>query len=104
MTKETNNSLENRDVETSEKKKEIKKNSTEISPYVFPVLLAGFGLWCFYDGWLTFNPEMQEHRLFNRIASGVLLPWAIYDFWKVRKYERKHKEEQEDKDDSDATI
>jgi len=57
----------------------------EISPYVVSVLLAGFGLWCFYDGWITTNPEMQEHLTFNRVASAVLLPWAVWDFWKVRK-------------------
>ena len=34
-------------------KKEKKPKPPEISPYVFPVLLAAFGLWCFYDGWLT---------------------------------------------------
>ncbi len=60
----------------------------EISPYVFPVLLAAFGLWCFWDGWLTSDPAMQEHALFNRVASAVLLPWALWDFLKVRKRER----------------
>lgn len=59
----------------------------QISPYVFPVLLAGFGLWCFYDGWISFNPEMQKHLLFNRIASGVLLLWAIVDFIRTRRLE-----------------
>jgi len=57
----------------------------EISPYVFPVLLAGFGLWCFWDGWISNNPAMQEHFLFNRIGSAVLLPWALWDFLRVRK-------------------
>ncbi len=57
----------------------------EISPYVFPVLLAGFGLWCFWDGWISTNPAMQEHALFNRIGSAVLLPWALWDFLRVRK-------------------
>ncbi|MHB8766572.1 MAG: hypothetical protein ACYDA8_19855 [Deferrisomatales bacterium] len=60
----------------------------EISPYVFPALLAGFGLWCFYDGWITTNPEMQEHLLFNRIASAILLPWAGWDYWRVRRREQ----------------
>ena len=48
----------------------------QISPYVFPVLLAGFGLWCFYDGWISVDPDMMKHQTFNRIASGVLLLWA----------------------------
>lgn len=61
----------------------------EINPYVFTVLLAGFGLWCFYDGWLTTDPAMKEHYLINRIVSGVLLPWAGIDFWKVWNYKKK---------------
>jgi hypothetical protein len=28
---------------------------------------------------------MQEHALFNRIGSAVLLPWALWDFLRVRK-------------------
>ena len=52
------------------------KEAAQISPYVFTILLAGFGLWCFYDGWLSTNPEMQEHALLNQIVSAVLLPWA----------------------------
>lgn len=57
----------------------------EISPYVVSVLLAGFGLWCLYDGWISTNPEMQKHLTFNRVGSVVLLAWAAWDFWKVRK-------------------
>ena len=63
----------------------------EIGPFVFPTLLAIFGLWCFYDGWLTSNPEMEEHLLLNRIGSIVLLPWATIDFirtWKINKKDR----------------
>jgi hypothetical protein len=60
----------------------------QISPYVFPVLLAGFGLWCLYDGWFSSNPEMQQHLLFNRIASGVLLTWAVVDFIRTRRHEK----------------
>ena len=78
------------------KKPDIEKKSSEISPWIFPVLLTAFGLWCLYDGWLTSNPKMQDYQLFNRIASGVLLPWAAYDFLKVRKHERKNKKEQDD--------
>lgn len=60
----------------------------EISPYVFPALLAGFGLWCLWDGWFTSDPAMQEHALFNRVASAVLLPWALWDYLRVRRRER----------------
>lgn len=62
-----------------------------INPYVFPVLLTGFGLWCFYDGWLTTDPEMLKHQLFNRIASGVLLSWAVLDFIRTHKLEKLEK-------------
>lgn len=60
----------------------------QISPYVFPALLAGFGLWCLYDGWLTTDPEMLQHQTFNRVASGVLLLWAIVDFIRTRRIEK----------------
>ena len=74
--------------------KEIVKEEDKapyISPYVFTVLLAAFGLWCFYDGWL--NASMEEHALLNRIVSGVLLPWAGIDFWKVWKYRKSQRTE-----------
>ncbi|MCL2457325.1 MAG: hypothetical protein FWF31_00450 [Desulfobulbus sp.] len=60
----------------------------QISPYVFPVLLAGLGLWCLYDGWFTTDPEMLKHQLFNQIASGVLLTWAVVDFIRTRKRDK----------------
>ena len=63
------------------------KSPPEIGPYLFPTLLAIFGLWCLYDGWFTSNPEMQDHQLFNRIGSLILLPWAIIDFirtWRIK--------------------
>jgi hypothetical protein len=56
--------------------------------------LAGFGLWCFYDGWLTTAPEMLKHQMFNRIASGVLLAWAIWDFFRTHKREKAYKADQ----------
>jgi len=66
----------------------------QINPYVFPVLLAGFGLWCLYDGWFTTNPKMLEHQLFNRIASGVLLTWSVFDFIRTRKRDKAEQAEQ----------
>jgi len=60
----------------------------EIGPFVFPTLLAIFGLWCFYDGWLTSNPSMQEHQLLNRIGSLILIPWAILDFIRTRRNQK----------------
>lgn len=64
----------------------------QISPYVFPILLIGFGLWCGYDGWLTTNKEMLEHQTFNRIASGVLFLWGAVDFYRTHKREKAEKE------------
>ena len=46
------------------------KSPPEIGPYVFPTLLAIFGLWCFYDGWFTSNPEMRLFSL-SRINTGL---------------------------------
>jgi hypothetical protein len=63
----------------------------QISPYVFPVLLALFGIWCFYDGWITSDLEMQKYLVFNRIASGVLLLWAGVDFVRTRRQEKLEK-------------
>lgn len=40
-------------------------------PLFLPVLLVAFSLWFFYDGFLTTDPEMQKHQLFNRVAFGV---------------------------------
>ena len=57
----------------------------QMSPYVFTFLLLGFGLWCFWDGWLTSDPEMAEHALFNQVLSVILIPWAVWDFIKVKK-------------------
>ena len=65
----------------------------QISPYLFPALLAGFGLWCAYDGWLTTDQEMQKHLLFNRIGSVVLLLWAVLDFLRTRRLEKIDKAE-----------
>ncbi len=70
-----------------------------MNPYIFTFLLAFFGVWCFYDGWLTTDPEMLKHALFNQVLSIILLPWSIYDFYKLRKSSFK-KSEIESKPDS----
>ena len=74
--------------------KKTDKGPPEINPYVFTALLFLFGAWCFYDGWITRDPEMQDHRLFNQVISAVLLPWSVYDFFKVRKSFKKNKGEE----------
>ncbi len=40
-------------------------------PLFLPVLLVGFSLWFFWDGFMTSDPEMAKHQLFNRISFGV---------------------------------
>lgn len=73
--------------------KEKKNKGTpefNMNPYVFTVLLFLFGSWFFYDGWLTTDPEMQKHALFNKVMSLILLPWSIYDFFKIKKLKIKN--------------
>lgn len=77
-------------------KKDKKSAPPQMNPYVFTILLIGFGLWCFWDGWLTNDPDMIEHATFNKVLSAVLLPWGIYDFFKIRK-RQKIKKQSEDK-------
>jgi hypothetical protein len=70
-----------------------------MNPYIFTALLFGFGVWCLYDGWFTSNPGMQEHLLFNRVLSFVLIMWSVYDFFKVKKaYKNNDSEGYTDKD------
>ena len=66
-----------------------KASPPRINPYVYPILLATFGLWCFYDGWISTDVEMQKHLWFNRIVSLVLLLWAGGDFMHTRRQEKK---------------
>ncbi len=67
-----------------------------ISPFLFPILLALFGIWCFYDGWLNTDPDM-EYALFNQVASAILIPWAIIDFIRTRKLEKQYRESEDNK-------
>jgi hypothetical protein len=76
--------------------KETKKIAPpQMSPYVFTTLLIGFGSWCFWDGWMTTDPEMIKHATFNKVLSVILLPWGIYDFFKMRKRSKSKKEPEE---------
>lgn len=70
---------------------ENKTAPPKMNPYIFTALLFGFGVWCFYDGFLTTDPEMLEHATFNKVLSVILLPWSVYDFFKVRKNQIKEK-------------
>lgn len=63
----------------------------EISPYLFPVALALMGAWFSYDGWFSAEPDMQEHLIFNRVGSAILLPWAVVDFFRTWRAENEYK-------------
>jgi len=43
-------------------------------PLFLPVLLVAFTLWFGYDAFLTTDPEMHEHQMFNRIMYLVMQP------------------------------
>src|SRR5208337_1577142 len=48
------------------------------NPWLLPILLVGFALWFFYDGW--FNPNIKA-VMFNRIGAPLL---ALAAAWAVR--------------------
>lgn len=73
------------------KKQEIPK----ISPYVFTLLLIGFGLWCFWDGWFKIDHEEAWYATFNKVCAVILIPWGIYDFFKTRKSSKKEKKSED---------
>ncbi len=77
-----------------------KPSPPEISPYIFPLALAGMGLWFSYDGWLSTDPDMQEHLMFNRVGSVILLPWAVIDFFRTWRSENQYKKTLSVKEDS----
>jgi hypothetical protein len=41
-------------------------------PLFLPVLLAAFSVWFGYDGYLSSDPDMQEHQAFNRFGLRVI--------------------------------
>ena len=43
-------------------------------PLFLPVLLVAFTLWFGYDAFLTTDPAMHEHQMFNRIMYLVMQP------------------------------
>jgi len=67
----------------------------QMSPYVFTILLIGFGLWCFWDGWLTSDIKMLKHATFNKVLSVILLFWGVYDFFKIRKRQKNMKQSED---------
>jgi hypothetical protein len=57
----------------------------EISPYLLTWVLAGFGLWCLYDGFLTTDANMQKYLWFNRGMGILLTTAAVWDYLRMRK-------------------
>jgi hypothetical protein len=50
-------------------------------PMFLPAMLFAFALWFGYDGFLNDDPDMLEHRTFNRVGFAlwlVLLGWYGY--------------------------
>lgn len=64
-------------------------------PLFLPALLVPFSLWFFYDGFLTTDPEMLEHQMFNRVMFGIT---ALVCLRVVPRSIREYKEEQAEKD------
>lgn len=63
-------------------------------------MLALMGAWCFYDGWLSSDPEMLEYATFNRIGSVALLTLAIVDVIRTRASEKNEKLKEEEQQSS----
>lgn len=47
-------------------------------PLFLPILMLGLMVWFGYDGWINMDPEMLEHRTFNRGGFGLLLIGVLY--------------------------
>jgi hypothetical protein len=45
-------------------------------PLFLPVLLLAGVVWFGYDGWLNQDPDMLEHRAFNRVGFVILTALA----------------------------
>ncbi len=75
---------------TTDKEKNDSTPKPMMNPYIFTCLLMAFGLWCFWDGWLDQNSSMESYAiLMNQVFSLILIPWSVWDFFKVRKRQRK---------------
>lgn len=54
-------------------------------PLFLPVLLLAGSLWFGYDGWINQDPEMLEHRDFNRYGFALLVAltsWFGFKGWR----------------------
>ena len=61
-------------------------------PFFLPVLLVGFSLWFFWDGFVTSDPDMLKHQLFNRVCFGIT---ALLCLRVVPRGIREYREDQE---------
>ena len=68
-------------------------------PLFLPVLMVGFMLWFFWDGFITTDPEMLKHETFNRVLFGVTL---LFSLRFVPRGIREFKEEREAADREQA--
>ncbi len=47
-------------------------------PLFLPILLLGLTLWFGYDGWINMDPDMMEHRTFNRVLFVPLFIGTVH--------------------------
>ena len=70
-------------------------------PLFLPVLLFAGMLWFGYDGFLTSDPDMLEHRSFNRVGFAiltVLTAWFGYRGWQEYQEDQRREEEESGSD------
>ncbi|MFK7897479.1 MAG: hypothetical protein AB8G23_16690 [Myxococcota bacterium] len=60
-------------------------------PLFLPVLLVAFCMWFGWDGFLTSDPEMLEHKTFNQVMFFIVLPICL---WVVPRGIKEHREDQ----------
>lgn len=72
-------------------------------PLFLPVLLVGFTLWFFWDGFVTSDPAMLEHQMFNRICFTItaliclrVVPRGIREFREEKLREELARQEPSD--------
>ena len=51
-------------------------------PLFLPALLVAGMVWFGYDGWISQDPDMQEHKTFNQVGFVVLTVLAGWFGWK----------------------
>ncbi len=95
---------EERSVEPASDEEEDEVASTPFdNPFFLPLILAGFALWLFYDGFL--NQEFIQRNLeegdqfaidFNRYGAPILAVAAAWFTWRAFQERRKDSEPESD--------